>query len=105
VDGKQALVDGNGCAVYMNIQDSTTSSSCDAACVAQWPPVKGPAQAGSGVTGSDLATFNRTDGTVQVTYFGHQLYYFSGDTAPGQGNGQGNGQTWFLVDGSGNAIQ
>jgi predicted lipoprotein with Yx(FWY)xxD motif len=45
----------------------------------------------------DLGVITRTDGTKQVTYGGHPLYYFAGDTAPGQTKGQGVGGTWFLI--------
>src|SRR4029079_10486291 len=69
VGGKEALTDGNGCAVYLNNQDTQQSSACDSTCVATWPPVKGPGQAGTGVDQTNLSTFNRDDGTQQVTYF------------------------------------
>lgn len=45
----------------------------------------------------DLGVTTRTDGTKQVTYGGHPLYYYLGDTAPGQTKGQGVGGVWFLI--------
>ena len=67
--GKQALVDQTGCALYLFNKDTPTSSACDAACLQLWPVVPGPAQPGSGVDQSKLSVFNRTDGTVQATYW------------------------------------
>jgi predicted lipoprotein with Yx(FWY)xxD motif len=45
----------------------------------------------------DLGVTTRTGGAKQVTYGGHPLYYFKGDTAPGQTKGQGVGGVWFLI--------
>jgi len=104
VGGKQALVDAAGCALYLNNQDNATSSACDATCLQTWTVVVGPGQTGTGADQAKLGTFTRDDGKVQVTYNSHQLYYFRGDTAPGQTNGQGLNQLWYLVDPAGNAI-
>ena len=59
--------------------------------------------AGEGVTGT-FATIERDDGTMQVTYEGLPLYYFSGDTAAGNIAGQGLNGVWFLVDADGEAV-
>ncbi len=99
------LVDQNGCALYLNINDTRTASTCDAACEALFPPAADSGQAGASVNAQDLSTFTRAGGGTQVTYFGHQLYFFSGDTAPGQANGQGVAQTWFLVGSNGEPVQ
>jgi predicted lipoprotein with Yx(FWY)xxD motif len=105
VGGKQALTDQNGCALYLFKQDTAQQSACTGTCAQQWPPlISQSPQAGTGVTQANLGTFTRPDNSSQVTYFTHQLYYFSGDTAPGQANGQNNSGSWFLVDASGNAI-
>ena len=104
VGGKSALTDGQGCALYLNNQDTPTASACDATCVAQWPPLVGPGTAGSGVDPAQLATFTREDGSVQVSYFGHQLYRFKGDLNPGDANGQAQNQQFFLVDATGQPI-
>ena len=104
VGGKQALVNQAGCAIYMNNKDTPSASVCDATCLQMWHVVPGPAQAGNGVDQTKFNVFNRTDGTVQATYGGHQLYTFTGDTSPGQANGQGFQQTWFLLDANGNPI-
>ncbi len=89
-----ALVAGsNGMTVYTfdkDVKDSGTSA-CSGGCITKWPaltvPAGGTPVAGTGVTGK-LATITRTDdGTLQVTYNGLPLYFFSGDKAPGDSNG------------------
>jgi hypothetical protein len=63
--------------------------------------------ASDGASSSDIATITRTDGTKQVTYAGHPLYYFAGDSAAGQTKGQGIngfGALWWLVAPSGQEI-
>ena len=65
--------------------------------------LKGPATAGSGVTGK-LSTITRSDGTKQATYDGHPLYTYAGDTAPGQAKGNGlnaSGGLWYEMTVSG----
>jgi predicted lipoprotein with Yx(FWY)xxD motif len=55
-----------------------------------------------------LGTTKRTDGTLEVTYAGHPLYYYAGDTAPGQTTGQALpqfGAPWYVVAPSGTAIK
>ena len=56
---------------------------------------------------SDLGTITRSDGTKQVTYDGHPLYYFVGDSGPGTATGQGSdgfGAKWWLVSPTGSDI-
>ena len=67
----------------------------------------GAPQAGSGVSASLLGTTSRKDGTTEVTYAGHPLYYFIADTQPGQVSGQGIdafGAPWYVVSPSGMQI-
>jgi len=52
-----------------------------------WPPVTGTAAAGQGLPGK-VTTITRTDGSHQLTYNGHPLYTYIGDTAPGQARGK-----------------
>ena len=80
-------------------------SNCNGSCAQIWPPVKGPATAGTGVTGT-LGTITRADGSTQATYNGHPLYTYTADTAPGQANGNGinaSGGVWHEVTVSGGA--
>lgn len=103
------LTGPNGHALYLWMADSSGKSNCSSACAGAWPPLttKGAPAAGHGVTAADLGTITRSDGAKQVTYKGHPLYYFSGDTSSGQTNGQGSngfGAKWWLVSPSGSAI-
>jgi predicted lipoprotein with Yx(FWY)xxD motif len=103
------LTDGSGRALYLWVADSPDKSTCSGACAAAWPPLTSAAapSAGSGAQASDLGTITRSDGTKQVTYASHPLYYYSGDTGPGQTAGQGSdgfGAKWWLVAPSGAQI-
>jgi predicted lipoprotein with Yx(FWY)xxD motif len=98
------LVDGEGRSLYLFMPDAQGTSTCAEGCVEAWPPLPGPAGAGTGADESLLGTSDRPDGSVQVTYNGWPLYHFSGDAAPGDTNGQGVGGVWNLVDAEGNAV-
>jgi predicted lipoprotein with Yx(FWY)xxD motif len=107
--GGSFLTNGAGRAVYLFMADSTGKSTCDGACAAAWPPVIATAQptAAGGAQASGLSTITRSDGTKQVTYDGHPLYYFTGDTGPGTDKGQGLdnfGAEWWLVAPTGASI-
>ncbi len=58
--------------------------------------------AGEGV-GGELTLIERDDGTMQVALDGQPLYYFAGDAAPGDTNGEGVGGVWFVVQAGGSA--
>jgi predicted lipoprotein with Yx(FWY)xxD motif len=103
------LTSGSGRTVYLWAKDGTNMSACSGACAAAWPPVPatGKLTATGGAKASDLGTITRADGTKQVTYDGHPLYYFVGDSAPDQASGQGSdsfGAKWWLVAPSGAQI-
>jgi len=103
------LSDSNGRALYLWVADTTSTSTCDGGCATAWPPLitTGKPTAAGDAKAGDLATTKRSDGALQVTYDGHPLYYFAGDAAAGQTNGQGSdgyGAKWWLVDPSGSAI-
>jgi predicted lipoprotein with Yx(FWY)xxD motif len=101
------LTDQRGFALYLFTSDSSTTSSCSGACLSAWPPLTGTAKAGSGVSGADVSTITTAGGTKQVTFDGHPLYYFAGDTKAGQTNGEGNqgfGAPWWLVTPQGQAL-
>jgi predicted lipoprotein with Yx(FWY)xxD motif len=90
------LTGRDGLALYIFTNDDGATSTCYEACATAWPPLLAPVTAGEGVGGA-LGTTERTDGTVQVTYDGAPLYYFQGDAAPGDTNGEGLNDVWFLA--------
>ncbi|HEY7003908.1 MAG TPA: hypothetical protein VH281_06475 [Gaiellaceae bacterium] len=103
------LVDQDGKTLYLFEADSMNKSNCTGGCVTLWPPVtaKGKVAAGSGVTASLIGTTMRSDGSSQVTYAGHPLYWFSGDAKTGDTNGQGLtdfGGAWYVVSPAGKAV-
>jgi predicted lipoprotein with Yx(FWY)xxD motif len=91
----------NGMTVYTFTNDTAASgkSACSGGCLAKWPGLTVAAgakpTAGNGVTGQ-LGTLTRADdGSLQVTYNGLPLYFYSGDKAPGDTNG--SYPNWNLV--------
>jgi predicted lipoprotein with Yx(FWY)xxD motif len=103
IGGVTVLADAKGLTLYWFAPDTAARSACYGSCAAYWPPVKGPATAGPGVTGK-LSVLTRSDGSVQAAYDGHPLYTYVGDSAPGQANGNGlnlNGGLWHEVTASG----
>ena len=103
IGGQQVVTNSQGLTVYWFAPDTSTTSKCTGSCSTYWPPVRGPASAMSGVTGT-LGTITRPDGTKQATYDGHPLYTYVGDTAPGQNKGNGqklSGGLWYEMTVSG----
>ena len=98
------LVDGEGRTLYLFNPDAQGDPTCYDDCADAWPALVEEVTAGDGVDGSLLGSATRTDGAVQVTYNGWPLYYFSGDVAPGDTNGQGLNDVWWVVDATGNAV-
>lgn len=99
------VVDGENVTLYAFLPDDATEPTCYEECANNWPPLTDAVTAGDGVDGSLLGSAERTDGGTQVTYNGWPLYYFAGDAAAGETNGQGVGDNWFVVDASGAPIQ
>jgi predicted lipoprotein with Yx(FWY)xxD motif len=103
------LVDSQGRTLYLFAQDTGTKSTCSGGCATAWPPLRasGKATAGGGGKTSLLGTTPRSDGQPQVTYNGHPLYGYQGDSKPGDTNGQGIngfGAAWYVVSPTGNEI-
>ena len=106
IGGTKVLTNAKGFTVYSFAPDTATKSNCNGSCATYWPPVKGPATAGPGVTGK-LGAITRSDGSTQATYNGHPLYTYVSDTAPGQAKGNGlnlSGGVWHEVPVSGTAV-
>jgi predicted lipoprotein with Yx(FWY)xxD motif len=100
----QILNGPDGKTLYVFAKDGPNQTNCTAACAQNWPPLTVTAGrqpgAGSGVTGQ-IGTLVRPDGPTQVSYNSQPLYYFSGDTKPGDTNGQGVGGVWSAAKASG----
>jgi predicted lipoprotein with Yx(FWY)xxD motif len=104
----KALTDAKGSTLYLFQPDTTSKSTCYGSCATYWPPLitHGAPLATGGLDKSKLGTTTRSDGSLQVTYDGHPLYYYVGDKSRGAVTGQdvnANGGLWFLVRPNGTA--
>jgi predicted lipoprotein with Yx(FWY)xxD motif len=103
------LADRGNRTIYLFTRDRSAVSTCYGSCAAAWPPVltKGPPKGTGGLRGP-LDTTRRRDGTVQVTYGGHPLYYYVGDAQPGQilcQNAEEFGGIWLIVSPAGRPVR
>ena len=103
------LVNSQGRTLYVFTRDSGTMSECSGACAVNWPPLRasGKPTVGNGARASIVSTTARSDGKPQVTYNGHPLYLFKGDSKPGDTNGQGLnafGGSWYALSPAGDQI-
>lgn len=106
------LVNGRGFTVYAFTRDAHNHDSClkIGGCVSVWPPLTttGKPIAGSGVKASMLGTISIKSGATQVTYGGHPLYTYVGDTSPGSTeyvNVSASGGRWPALSGSGSEVK
>ena len=102
IGGTTVLTNAKGFTLYSFAPDTPASSKCYGSCAAYWPPVTGTTAAGQGLPGK-VTTITRTGGSHQLTYNGHPLYTYIGDTAPGQARGNNinlNGGLWHEVPAS-----
>ena len=77
-------------------------------CASVWPPVSGHPQASGGATSAHLGTITGADGTTQVTYNGHPLYTYAGDSSAGQTNGEALkqfGAEWYVLSPAGSKVE
>ena len=105
----QILVDANGKTLYLFEKDSGTTSACYDSCASVWPPLTatGPLTAGPGTNQSLLTTTTRKDGSMEVVYNGHPLYYFVSDKQAGDTTGQALssfGADWYVLSAAGTKI-
>jgi predicted lipoprotein with Yx(FWY)xxD motif len=104
------LVDARGRTLYLFEADSAAKSACYVQCAAVWPPflTNGAPVVGGTAKKALLRTAKRKDGTLQVVYAGHPLYFFSGDARAGQTKGEGIvhfGGSWYAVGTAGKAVK
>ena len=104
----EILVDGDGTTLYMFDSDErgAGASTCSGGCADAWPPltVDGSPAAGEGVT-AELTTFEREDGSTQVAAGGWPLYYWQGDSSPGDATGQGVNDVWWVLRPDGTPVR
>ena len=102
------LDNGQGRTLYLFQADTGTKSNCSGACATNWPPLTSAnPTAGKGASTSMIGTTKRSDGKTQVTYNGHPLYTFTGDSSPGDTSGQGVnafGGLWYAVSPTGQQV-
>lgn len=99
------LTDADGMTIYYFANDTEGVSNCDEDCLANWPPVvvDGEPTAGDGVD-AELGTID-VDGETWLTVNGFPAYYFAGDAAEGDVNGQGVGDVWWVFGADGEPIE
>ncbi|GAA2126876.1 hypothetical protein [Glycomyces algeriensis] len=105
-DHGEFLVDNDGFALYLFTTDTPDTPTCYDTCATAWPPLltdTADVTAGGAVDAALIGTAERTDGTMQVTYNGWPLYYYTEDDEPGETEGQGVQSVWYLVAPNGDA--
>src|SRR6266705_5416868 len=92
------LTNAQGMTLYHFTPDSAKQSACSGACAQTWPPLVFTGSGGptSSTTLAGKLSVQMDANGRQVEYNGHPLYTFSGDTAPGQTNGEGLLGKWFV---------
>lgn len=91
------LVDADGLTLYGFTQDTAETSACTGSCAENWPPVSGDTTVSSELDASLVSTITRDDGTTQLVFGEWPLYRFAGDAAPGDVNGQGVNDVWYVI--------
>lgn len=100
------LVDGNGMVLYMFTKDEPNKVNCSGGCLESWPPLLAVDDytLADGVIADLVGTADLPDGSKIVTYNQMPLYYWVGDAAPGDTNGQGVNDVWYVVSASGEEV-
>lgn len=105
----QIIVDGAGMTLYTFQPDEAGTPTCYDDCATAWPPLladdAASVTAGTGLDASKITVVDRTDGGKQVKYGNWTLYYFANDAAPGDVNGQGLNEVWYVVGADGEPIK
>jgi predicted lipoprotein with Yx(FWY)xxD motif len=104
----EILFDDSDQAIYLFDKESSATSECYGACAEAWPPVltEGDPRAGGGTDSKLLGTTERDDGSTQVTYDGHPLYFYAHE-GPGEvlcHNVDEFGGLWLVLEPSGEAV-
>jgi predicted lipoprotein with Yx(FWY)xxD motif len=104
------LVDGSGRTLYLFEADRADTSTCNGDCASVWPPfiAHGTPMAGAGINPSLLTTTTRNDGSLEVVYNGHPLYYFVSDKQAGDITGEAIssfGAEWYVLSAAGSKVE
>jgi predicted lipoprotein with Yx(FWY)xxD motif len=96
------MVGANGHTLYAFTDDPEKQTTCFDACAEAWPPLTVPDDFAISpeLEASGASTIERPDGTKQLVMGKWALYYYAGDGAPGEANGQGVGGKWYAIDGN-----
>lgn len=95
VSGNTVLTASNGMTLYTFDRDSKGVSNCYNDCADSWPPYVASANASAPAAG--FSKVERNDGTLQWAKNGAPLYFWVGDTKPGDANGDGVGGVWHVA--------
>ena len=103
----KVLTTSSGMTLYLYTPDAKNKSNCYTGCISFWPALlaKGKVHAGPGLKQSLFGVTTRKNGQRQVTYAGHPLYRYVGDSKAGQVNGQGYQSIWYVMNAAGNAVK
>jgi predicted lipoprotein with Yx(FWY)xxD motif len=88
------LVNKDGMALYTFDKDAGGESACYDDCATAWPPFAAKAEVADE---AGLTKITRKDGSLQWALNGQPLYFFAGDAAAGDVNGEGMGGVWHLA--------
>jgi predicted lipoprotein with Yx(FWY)xxD motif len=103
------LFGGADRAIYLFDKEKSSRPACYGTCAAAWPPVltKGDPLAVDGADSKLVGMTARRDGSTQVTYNGHPLYYYVNDPAGKVGchDVEEFGGLWLAVEPGGEAVQ
>lgn len=94
------LTASNGRTLYYLSTETSTSIRCTGGCTSTWTPyvvAKAASPTKAAAVHGTLSTTTRPNGATQVTFDGHPVYLYAGDSRPGQANGQGADGTWFVL--------
>jgi predicted lipoprotein with Yx(FWY)xxD motif len=101
------IVDEDGNTVYQFDKDTQggDASACAGDCAPKWPAVPGDLEVELDGVSGELGVITGTNGEPQLTLNGWPLYYFAGDAAAGETNGQGVNEVWWVLTPSGEPIK
>lgn len=103
----EVLVDGDGRTLYIFEPDEGQGPTCTDQCADAWPPLVSAVTptAEAGVDEALLDVDERPDGGMQAAYNGWPLYRWAGDEAPGDVNGQGVNEVWWVIGPDGEPLR